>query len=182
MLRQLIVLAGALVLAALGAGGSIAAPRAEQIHIALDDSFPSGFWSDQCGFPVTISNVGDLHVTLVRNSDGLVVRELDRTGGMKVTFSSANGSFSFPSAPSTWDYGDGAELGSSVVVSFAGLQGHVAGKIASDAGLFRIVGVVEGFDEFGIPEVEFTDVVLKDVGQRSSLEDVRSAICGTLGP
>jgi len=39
MLRQLIVLAGALVLAALGAAGGTAAPRAEQIHIALDESF-----------------------------------------------------------------------------------------------------------------------------------------------
>jgi len=108
--------------AGIGAGGITAAPRGEQIHIPLDDSFPSEFWTDQCGLPVTISNTGDLHVTLVRNSDGLVVRETDRTGGMKVTFSSANGSFSFPSAPSHWDYGDGAELGSTVVVSFTGLQ------------------------------------------------------------
>ena len=182
MLRQLMVLCGALLLAALGAGGSTAAPRAEQIHIALDESFPSEFWSDQCGFPVTISNVGDLHVTLLRNSAGLIVREIDRAGGMKITFSSANGSFSFPSAPSQWDYGDGAKVGSTAIVSFVGLQGHVAGAVASDAGLFRIQGVVEGFDEFGIPEVEFGDVVLKDVGQRSSLEEVRSAICGALGP
>jgi len=42
--------------------------------------------------------------------------------------------------------------------------------------------VVEGFDEFGIPEVEFNDVVLKDVGHRSDFEAVRAAICGTLGP
>ena len=31
-------------------------------------------------------------------------------------------------------------------------------------------------------EVEFNDVVLKDVGHRSDFEAVRAAICGTLGP
>jgi hypothetical protein len=139
------------------------------------------FWTDQCGFDVTISVAGDLHVTLVRNAAGLVVRENDKSGGTKVTFSSANGSFAFPSAPSHWDYGDGAAIGSPAVVSFPGLQGHVPGEVASDAGLLRPGGVVEGFDEFGIPEVEFNDVVIKDVGHRSDFEDVRAAICGTLG-
>jgi hypothetical protein len=180
MLRCLIVLAGAIFLAALGAGASTAAPRAEQIHIAIDDHFVSDFWSDECGFEVTINLVGDLQVTLVRNADGLIVRENDRIGGAKVTFSSENGSFSFPNQPSQWDYGDGAKLGSPVVVSFPGLQGHVAGQVPSDAGLLRFGGVVEGFDEFGIPEVEFNGVVLKDVGQRSDFEDVRAAICGSL--
>jgi len=182
VLRHLIVLGGVVLLAALAAGASTAAPRAEQIDIAIDDHFVSDFWSEQCGFEVTIDNVGNLHVTLVRNAAGLIVRELDRIGGAKVTFSSANGSFSFPNQPSQWDYGDGAKLGSSVVVSFPGLQGHVAGKVPSDAGLLRFGGIVEGFDEFGIPEVEFNDVVLKDVGHRSDFEAVRAAICGTLGP
>jgi hypothetical protein len=182
MLRQLFVLGNALVLAAVLAVGGTAAPRAEQIHIALDESFPSAFWTGQCGVPVTVSNSGDLHVTLVRNKAGLIVRENDMTGGMKIEFSSPYGSFTFPSAPSQWDYGDGAVLGSPVVVTFTGLQGHVAGSVASDAGLIRFLGEVEGVDEFGIPMVEFGDVVLKDVGQRSTLEAVRAAICGALAP
>ena len=180
MLRHLIVLGGAILLGALGAGGTTAAARAEQIHIAIDDHIVSDFWSDQCGFEVTVNLVGDLQVTLVRNRAGLIVREIDRMGGAKVTFSSDSGSFSFPNQPSQWDYGDGATLGSSVVVSFPGLIGHVAGQVASDAGLGRFGGVVEGFDEFGIPEVEFNDVVFKDVGHRSDFEDVRAAICGSL--
>lgn len=180
-MRHLIVLFGAVLVAALGAGAGTAAPRAEQIHIAIDDTFVSAFWSGQCGFEVTISFVGDLQVTLVRNTEGLVVREIDRTGGVKVTFSSANGSFSFPAAPSLWDYGSGAVIGSSVVISFPGLQGHVPGAIASDAGLLLFAGVVEGFDEFGIPQVEFLDAPpLTDVGQRSDFEDIRAAICGAL--
>jgi len=87
----------------------------------LYESTVSEFWSDRCGFPVTIHTVGDLHVTLVRNSAGLIVRETDKAGGTKVTFSSASGSFSFPAQPSQWDYGDGAVIGSPVVVSFPGL-------------------------------------------------------------
>jgi hypothetical protein len=178
MLRHLTALLGALFIA--GVMAATAAPSAEQIHINVNDSFVSDFWSDQCGFDVTISQVGDLHVTLVRNRAGLIVLETDKFGGAKVTFSSANGSFSFPAAPSHWDYGSGAALGSPVIVSFTGLQGHVAGAVASDAGLFRLTGVVEGFDEFGIPEVAFGDIV-KDVGHRATLEAVRAAICGTLG-
>lgn len=111
----------------------------------------------------------------------MITREIDRTAGTKVTFSSSFGTFQYPAVASQWDYGDGAKLGSPVVVSFTGLQGHVAGSVASDAGLLRFAGVVEDFDELGIPEVEFTDV-LKDVGHRAAFEDVRAAICGAVGP
>jgi len=179
MLRHFLVLLGAVLAAALGAGASTAAPRADQIHISINDSFVSDFWTDTCGFEVTISTVRDVHATLVRNKDGLIVSENDKLGSTRVTFSSADGSFSFPAAPSHWDYGDGARVGSTVIATFTGLQGQVAGRVASDAGLFRIAGVVAGFDEFGIPEVELTDVV-KDVGHRSDAEDVQAAVCGAL--
>jgi hypothetical protein len=179
MLRLFLVVVAVALVAALGAGAGTAALRAEQVHIAINDTFVSDFWSAECGFEVTISVVGDLQVTLVRNKAGLIVRENDRFGGPKVTFSSSNGSFSFPTAPSHWNYGSGAMVGSQVVVSFPGLQGHVPGLVASDAGLVRIEGTVTGFDEFGIPIVEFGDV-LKDVGHRSDFEKVRAAICGAL--
>jgi hypothetical protein len=81
--------------------------------------------------------------------------------------------------PSQWDDGSGAAVGSTVIVSFTGLLGHVPGAIASDAGLFRYRGVVTGFDEFEIPIVELVDVIA-DVGHRSDQEQVVSAICGTL--
>ena len=179
MLRHLAVFLGALACAAVMAG--TAASGAEQIHISINDSNVNDFWSDQCGTEVTVSQSGDLHVTLVRNKDGLITREIDRTGGSKVVFSSAFGSFQFPAVASQWDYGDGAKLGSPAVISFTGLQGHVAGSVASDAGLLRFAGVVVGFDGPGIPDVEFTDV-LKDVGHRAAFEDVRAAICAAVGP
>ena len=178
-MRHLFVLAGAVLVAALGAGATTAAPRAEQIHIAINDVFVDDFFSEACGFEVTISVVGDLQVTLIRNEEGLIVREIDRIGGARVTFSSANGSFSFPTAPSQWDYGSGAVIGSQVVVSFAGLQGHVPGVISSDAGLVRLSGTVEGFDEFGIPLVEFNEVI-KDVGHSNGQEETVAAICDRL--
>ena len=180
-MRHLAAFVGAVVLAALGAGASAAA-QAQQIHISINDTVVSDFWSKQCGFTVTINVTADLQVTLVRNQEGLIVREIDRAGGGRITFSSDNGSFSFPAALSIFDYGSGAVIGSSVVVLFPGLQGHVPGLIASDAGLAKLEGVVvTGFDEFGIPELDFSnaDLVL-DVGNRESLDNIRAAICGAL--
>lgn len=180
-MRHLIVLAGAVLLAALGAGATTAAPRAEQVHIAVNDVFVDEFLSQACGFEVTVSVIGDLQVTLIRNNEGLIVREIDRAGGAKVTFSSANGSFSFHASPSQWDYGSGAVVGSTAIVSFPGLQGHVPGLIASDAGLVRLTGTVGGFDEFGIPFVDFENAeVLIDVGNRNTQEEIIGAICSAL--
>jgi hypothetical protein len=180
-MRHLAAFVGVVVVAALGAGASTAAP-AEQIHISINDTFVDDFWSEQCGFTVTLNFTADVQVTLVRNQDGLIVREIDRAGGGRITYSSDNGSFSFPTAPSQFDYGSGAVIGSSVVVSFPGLQGHAPGFIASDAGLVRLEGVVvTGFDEFGIPELDFTNAELVvDVGNREGFERIRAAICGAL--
>jgi hypothetical protein len=170
-----------LAVVALVAAGTSSGQHAQQVHIAIDDHFQSEFWSNQCGFDVFIDTVNDLQVTLVYNTDGLIVRDIDRAGGGRVTFRSLDTgkSFSFPFQPSQWDYGSGAVIGSPVTVSFTCLQGHVPGKISSDAGLFRYLGVVEGFDEFGIPQVEFVDVIA-DRGHRGSLEAITAAICGTL--
>ena len=180
-MRHLFVLVAAVVVAALAAGAGTAAPRAEQVHIAINDVFVDEGLSEACGFEVTVSVVGDLQVTLIRNQDGLVVREIDRLGGTKVTFSSANGSFSFIAAPSQWDYGSGAVVGSTATVMFPGLFGHVPGAIASDAGLVRVTGTVTGFDEFGIPIVDFENAeVLLDVGNRATGEEIDAAICSGL--
>lgn len=154
---------------------------ARQVHITLDDHFQDDFLTEQCGVDVFIDVVGDLQVTLVYNRSGLIVREIDRAGGGRVTYSSPDtgNSFSFPIQPSQWDYGSGAVVGSPVVVSFTGLMGHVPGFIDSDAGLFRFLGIVEGFDEFGIPEVEFQEVIA-DRGNRNSGDEIVAAICAEL--
>ena len=47
------------------------------------------------------------------------------------------------------------------------------------AGLFQILGVVTGFDEFGIPTFNFVDVIA-DRGNRHSVEEIDAAICEAL--
>jgi hypothetical protein len=176
-MRYLGIFAAAVVAALLVVGASVGA-RAEQITISIDEHFERTDLSAACGFPVFFDFVGEAKVTLVRNKDDLVVREIDRVGGgAKLTFRSATASFSFPSQPSTWDYGEGAVVGSEVIVSFHGLFGHASGFIASDAGLFRSLGVVTGFDEFGIPDVDFVEAIA-DRGNRET--DVVEAICAAL--
>jgi hypothetical protein len=180
-MRHLAVVVGLAVVALLAPATS-SAQQAQQIPISIDDHFQDEFWSEQCGFDVFIDVVADLKVTLVYNQSGLIVREIDRAGGGTITFRSPDTgkSFSFPFQPSQWDYGDGAVVGSTIVVSFTGLGGHAPGSgIPSDAGLFRFLAVVEGFDEFGIPIFDFVEVIA-DRGNRESLERVTEAICGTL--
>jgi hypothetical protein len=177
-MRYLMILAFA-ALAALVATGVSAGARAEHVTIHVNEHIEADFLTEACGVPIVIDVVGDLKVTLIRNKAGLIVRELDRAGGGRITYSSPTASFSFMMISSTWDYGEGAEVGSEVVVSVHGLFGHAPGFIQSDAGLFRYLGVVTGFDEFGIPLVDFVEEIA-DRGNRESEEDVTAAICDAL--
>jgi hypothetical protein len=178
-MRQLTALLSIACAALLMAASSSATAR--QVHITIDDHFQSEFLSEECGVDVFIDVVADLQVTLVYNRDGLVVRELDHAGGGTLTYRAPDTgkSFSFPFQPSQWDYGSGAVVGSSAIFSFTGLFGHIPGGIDSDAGLFRALGVVTGFDEFGIPQVEFQEVIAER-GNRNSGEEVVAAICAEL--
>jgi hypothetical protein len=180
LMRKLavVILAGVLALVIAGTSG---AQQAKQIPISLNDHFQDEGLSELCGVDVFIDVVADLRVTLVYNQRGLIVRETDKAGGGTVTYSSPDTgkSFSFPFQPSQWDYGSGAAIGSPVTVSFTGLFGHVPGLIPSDAGLFRFLGVVTGFDEFGIPEVDFVETIV-DRGNRESGERIGAAICAAL--
>ena len=79
-------------------------------------------------------------------------------------------SFSYPNRRVlTFDYGDGAEVGSEVTLRERGLGGHVPGFIASDAGSQTFVGEVTGFDDLGIPEADFSDPPIKQTGNRNTL-------------
>ena len=181
-MRYLSVLA-ACALVALVVVGTGTGARAEQITIHIDEHIDANALTDACGVEVDIDIVADLKVTLISNKEGLVVREIDAAfGNGTLTYSSPDtgNSFSFTVQRSTWDYGDGAVVGSEVLVQFTGLQGHVPGLIATDAGLVRIVGVVTGFDEFGIPQVDFPNPPLSDRGNRESGEDILAAICAGL--
>lgn len=177
-MRYLAMWAACAVVALMVVGTSVGA-QPEQITIQIDEHFQDEGLTATCGVPIFTDVVGEAKVTLIRNKEGLVVREIDRAGGAKITYRSAQASFSGPLSPSTWDYGDGAVVGSDVVVSFHGLIGHVPGFISSDAGMSQILGVVTGFDEFGIPTFNFVDVIA-DRGNRHSVEEIDAAICEAL--
>jgi hypothetical protein len=130
---------------------------------------------------VSISVAGMPPATIMYNEEGLIVKEIDPSSGLTVTFSApqTGNSFSFPTNTVIFDYGAGAEVGSTFTAKLVGLLGHVPGVIASDAGQLIFTGVVEGFDEFGIPIVEFTDLLVEH-GNFESQEDISAAICGAL--
>ena len=178
-MRYVTILAACAVVA-LAVVGTGAGARAEHVTIQIDDHFQSAGLTAACGFAVSIDFVGEAKVTLIRNKEGLIVREIDRVGGgAKITYSSANGSFSVPATSSTWDYGEGAVVGSEVIVSVHGLFGHAPGFVPSDAGLFRYRGIVTGVDGFGIPLVDFVEVIA-DRGHRVDEERVLEGICEAL--
>jgi hypothetical protein len=167
--------------------GAANAPRAVHLQNVIDEteSFQSDFLSDQCGFDVTITISRAIDVTLIYNDAGLVVREIDTTPAGTVTFSSAYGSFSFPSAlTGIFTYLGGATLGSTANITFTGLSGHVPGFTASNAGIEIVSNaVVVGFSPEGVPDVEATDETsFVTHGNSVSGEDFVSAVCAALGP
>jgi hypothetical protein len=178
-MRYLAILLTAVGVALIAVGTGVSA-QARHVPIHIDDHFEATDLSAACGFDVFIDVVADLKVTLVYNKSGLVAREIDTAGGGTITYRSPDTgkSFSFMYQPSQWDYGSGAVLGSSVIVSFTGLQGHATGFIDSDAGLFRFEGVVTSFED-GVPFVDFVDVIA-DRGNRNSGEEITAAICAAL--
>jgi hypothetical protein len=157
------------------------AQQARHVTINVEDTFEDDFWTETCGTTVVISTEGTLRVTLLYNKEGLIEKEIDPSSGLTVTFSApqTGNSFSFPTNTTIFDYGAGAEVGSTFTAKSVGLFGHVPGLIASDAGQLSFTGVVEGFDEFEIPIVEFTELLVEH-GNFESQEDINAAVCGAL--
>jgi hypothetical protein len=166
---------------ALIAAAPVTAAQARHLTIEIHESFPNDFLSAACKTEVVVSFDATLNVTLVYNQAGLLVQEIDPSGGGTVTFAAplTGNSFSFPFQATIIDYGAGAEVGSTFTMKLAGLFGHVPGLVASDAGQTVLTGVVEGFEENGSPLLEITDFVLAH-GNRSSGEDITAAICSAL--
>jgi hypothetical protein len=180
-MRYLAILLSVAVVGLVAVGASAGA-QAQHLAIHIDETFHSDFLSEECGVEVFIDLDADLNVTLVYNQSGLIVRELDPSGGGTVTYRSPDTgkSFSYPFQPAMLDYGSGAMVGSSVIVTQRGLFGHVPGFVSSDAGLFRFLGVVTGFEENGSPLIDFVDVIPPEHGNRVDSERVLAAICAAL--
>ncbi len=172
LLVGILALLGAMALA------STASARSQHYTFPIEDEFVAEGLSDVCGFEVRGSVQGTVRVTLILDREGNVVREVDTFTGT-FTFSSDNGSFSFPLAqPAIFDYGEGAELGGTATVTLVGLAGHVPGFIPSDAGRLVFQGTIVGFDE-NIPIVEDFEL-LDQRGNFQEGEEIDAAICAAL--
>jgi hypothetical protein len=176
-------------LSALAVAATSSAQRAVHLNNVIDisNSFQSPLLSEACGFPVTVTVSGALDVTLIYNDAGLVVRHIENTPAATATFSSPNGSFSFPeAATSVFTYPGGATLGSTANFHSSGLLrfGLVPGFGVSNAGIDIVANaVVVDFTPEGIPVVDFTDAtIVISHGNRNSDEEVFTAICAALGP
>jgi hypothetical protein len=152
----------------------------QRVSFPVDDTFVDEYLTDVCGFEVTIHVEGTVRVLLKLDEEGDVVSEIDTFSG-SLTFSSDTGSFSFPLAqPVFFDYGEGAEIGSTATIKVVGLFGHVPGFIPSDAGIIILTGTVVAFDESGIPLVDFDGEVTFEHGNFQGGEEVDAAICAAL--
>lgn len=187
-MRRLLVFI-AVALSALAVAATSSAQRAVHLKNVIDisNSFQSPLLSEACGFPVTVTVSGALDETLIYDDAGLVVRQIENTPAGTATFSSSNGSFSFPeAATSVFTYPGGAMVGSTANFHSSGLLrfGLVPGFGVSNAGIdiFANVVVVD-FTPEGIPLVDFTDAtIVISHGNRNSDEEIFSAICAALGP
>ena len=174
-------------LSALAVPATSSAQRAVHLKDAIDisNSFQSPLLSGACGFPVTVTVSGALDETLIYNDAGLVVRQIENTPAATATFSSPDGSFSFPqAATSVYTYAGGATLGSTANFKSSGLLrfGLVPGFGVSNAGIDIVANaVVVDFTPEGIPMVDFTEsTVVISHGNRNSDEEIFSAICAAL--
>jgi hypothetical protein len=150
------------------------------LSFPVDDTSQDEFLSDACGFDVFINVKGTARVTLLLDADGDVVKEIDTFQGF-VTYTSGTGSFRFPLAqPIRFDYGEGAEIGSTATIKIVGLSGHATGHIASDAGIIILTGTVVDFSPEGIPIVDFDGEVTFQHGNFESGDDIVAAICAAL--
>ena len=157
-----------------------AGAASRHLSFPVDETFQDEFHSDVCGFDVFINIKGTARVQLLLDADGDVVKEIDTFSGF-VTYTSDTGTFRFPLAqPIIFDYGEGAEIGSTATIKLVGLSGHATGHIASDAGIIILSGTVVDFDEFGIPIVDFDGEVTFQHGNFEAGEDIDAAICAAL--
>jgi hypothetical protein len=137
--------------------------------------------ADACGTTVIVTDTGVVEVTLWRNDEGLVVRELDRFPNAWRTWSAPETGQSFRTrldAVSRWDYGAGAVLGGPVTITAHGLFFHIPGSTSAVAGKEVAVGAVDAFEENGAPRVDHADAI-SFVGHQPQIDFV-AAICDAL--
>ena len=169
-------------LAAVAAPASaMAAGSPDRVTVDISETFIDESASQACGTQVVVTVTGSAEVSLWRNEEGLVVRELDRFPGAFISWSApATGMSTKTRADlvSHWDYGTGAVLGGPVTFVFQGMFFHLPGASSAFAGREVNVGNVDRFQD-GVPIVnEGTLVSL--VGHFPEDFDFTESLCGLL--
>jgi hypothetical protein len=179
-MRPLKVFLCALCALAVLALAATAGAGVQRYSFPIDETFVDEYHSDICGFEVTIQIDATAHVLLTTDANGNVVSEIDTITGL-ITWMSDTGSFKFPlNQPIMFDYGEGAEIGSTATIKILGLFGHATGEIPSDAGILILTGTVVGFSPEGIPEVDFNGEVTFQHGNFEEGDVIDQAICSAL--
>src|SRR3954468_12191115 len=150
------ILAAAASLSFLAAGPAAAVPPVH-VTVPIDISFSS----DDCDFVVNTTLTGTFHVTVFRNSSGLVIQERDGGSDFRSTLTNEQTGKTVSSvnpASAFFDYGSGAVIGSSVTVTIVGMNGRLPG-VGPDAGRVVMTGTVREFDPSlgGAPSVDIPD-------------------------
>lgn len=186
-MRKLALLAATCAAAFAATGAGAATP--ERLTIPIQDTFYAPFMSAACGVPVTITIEGTAHVLLQRDDTGLIVREHDVSSSFTAVFESptelggTGRSFTNRSpGVATFDYGAGATIGSTALITLTGLAGPAAGAgSAVAAGLQRLTGTVVAFSPEGIPIVDFDGPLLTEHGSWPEFDLVLAQRCEALG-
>ena len=186
-MRKLALLAVTCAAAIAATAAGAATP--EHLTVPIQDTFYAPFMSDACGVPVTITIEGTAHVTLWRDDSGLIVREHDVSSSFTAVFESpadlGGTGLSFTNRSpgvATFDYGSGATIGSTALITLTGLGGPAAGSgTAVAAGLQRLTGTVLAFSPEGIPIVDFDGPLLTEHGTWPPFDVVIAQRCEALG-
>jgi hypothetical protein len=135
-------------IAALVLSSSGMANPPSRFTFTLDDTFPAFGTSAVCGFSVFVHLEGTAAAQLFYDRHGVLIRELDTSPNLKITFFAPSTGKSFTYAvggPFVQEYVDGAAVGSPVVATLAGLIG-ATGSSAPNAGRIVSEGVVAGIE------------------------------------
>jgi hypothetical protein len=186
-MRKLALLAATCAAAVAATSAGAAAP--EHFTVPIQDTFFAPSMSAACGVPVTITIEGTAHVTLWRGESGLVVREHDVLSSFTAVFESpanlGGTGLSFTNRSpgvATFDYGSGATLGSTALITLTGLAGPAAGSGSTVAAGYQLLtGTVAAFSPEGIPIVDFDGPVLTEHGTWPEFDVVLAQRCEALG-
>jgi hypothetical protein len=162
----------------LGTNATASPPLQERGHI--DDTFLAPGATRLCHFDVMVHLEGDFHFALFYDKAGNIVREVDTFPSLRVTIYAPSTGKSYTSAKPAvllTTYRDGAVIGSTAIAAEVGLFEKID-DIALVGGRFVYEAVVTGYDEAGVPLIEF----VREISSSGPQANVSAARCAAMQP